>query len=664
MKLSKLAGAGAALALCASAPAAAGPVHGSTRTLGAATLSVRDFVVPRGRTLVVERRLDVRATGLIEVEGSIEVDPGAALSLSADRIVVDGRIVPAPQARLPLSATGRPTKMPVQIEPLKGRKSIVINGMLESGPSQSIVVYVSSIGTITVNGTVKTDDGIAAADPQQIGGNAGDIIMTAGPIDKAAAITISEDAVLHAGDGGAGYSDTGADETESGNPCGPAGGRNALTLTGTRGGDGGSIRLLGEKIADEGTIEVGNGGNGGNAGDGTHAPSGGADQGGVDFKAHSGNGGNGGAIETPGNTLEDTIHAGTGGNGGKIDGAAGDGGPNCDGGSTAVSLGDVGHNGTSGKEPETQPHVGALALEKGGRGGAAADAKHPGGDGGSVLIREPSNHLAGPVDLLAYADGGHGFDACGNASTNATAGGDGGGLTVTGQQRRSADVSNSFDGGDGGDGHPPGLGGERGSASAVIKRAVDSFQAGDSGLPCGVKHKKKGGTVVSITTTTTSSTAATTTTASTSGTTGAGAAATYTCSGKQITLFDNTNGNPVGNGGAPPTFGTGGKAYCVTYIQTYHWNNGAGAPPGTLGLKSSGGSGALPATIGPFAAKASAGQNNAPNVNWYVYVPESPAHVIDGSYTCTDSGVATWSSNSSSGGAGFCIVYAVPAIKS
>ena len=58
----------------------------------------------------------------------------------------------------------------------------------------------------------------------------------------------------------------------------------------------------------------------------------------------------------------------------------------------------------------------------------------------------------------------------------------------------------------------------------------------------------------------------------------------YVCSGAQITLFDNTNGSPVTSGAAAPTFSTNGKAYCLTYIQTYHWNDGHGAAPGHLSL--------------------------------------------------------------------------------
>src|SRR6185503_6447422 len=100
----------------------------------------------------------------------------------------------------------------------------------------------------------------------------------------------------------------------------------------------------------------------------------------------------------------------------------------------------------------------------------------------------------------------------------------------------------------------------------------------------------------------------------------------------------------------------------VTYLEHYHWNDGGGAPPGKIGLKRTAGAAPnLPATIGPFQALASSGQNGAPNVNWYVYVPHAPPLVISGTYTCTDTGAASWSWNKESGGQGFCIVKGIPA---
>jgi hypothetical protein len=138
----------------------------------------------------------------------------------------------------------------------------------------------------------------------------------------------------------------------------------------------------------------------------------------------------------------------------------------------------------------------------------------------------------------------------------------------------------------------------------------------------------------------------------------------WTCSGATVTLLNNTNADAVANGGGAPTFSTHGKAYCVALIQTYHWNDGDGSPPGTLGLERLGTAKTGFATsLGPYKALASSGQNNAPNVNWYVNPPFTTPQVIDGTYTCDDSNPSSWSSNNTSGHQGFCIVRAVPAVQ-
>ena len=130
-----------------------------------------------------------------------------------------------------------------------------------------------------------------------------------------------------------------------------------------------------------------------------------------------------------------------------------------------------------------------------------------------------------------------------------------------------------------------------------------------------------------------------------------------TCTGNQIKLFDNTNGGGVLNGAKPPSFSTKGKSYCVVSITTYHWNNGQGATPGSLGLKGA-------TTVGPFKATSSAGQGGAPNVNWMVNVPQTKPVVINGTYTCTDTDPASWSQNPQTGGKGFCVVYVKAATSS
>lgn len=136
----------------------------------------------------------------------------------------------------------------------------------------------------------------------------------------------------------------------------------------------------------------------------------------------------------------------------------------------------------------------------------------------------------------------------------------------------------------------------------------------------------------------------------------------YDCLGAQTTLFDNTNGDLITDTGSPPSFSTKGKSYCMTYIQTYHWNGGNGAAPGTLGINRVGGSMAGVANSARFAATGTAGQGG-PNENWYADVPDATnPTVLDGSYTCYDSDPSTWSADKASGGAGFCIVKVVPAI--
>jgi hypothetical protein len=138
-------------------------------------------------------------------------------------------------------------------------------------------------------------------------------------------------------------------------------------------------------------------------------------------------------------------------------------------------------------------------------------------------------------------------------------------------------------------------------------------------------------------------------------------AAKTTCQGAQVKLFDNWNVFGVSNGGRPPSFSTAGKAYCLGWVGTYHWNNGNGATPGTIALTKLSGTGAY---LPPTHATGSSGQGGAKNVNWVVYA--SPAHpvVLDGTYTCVDSSRVSWSEDQQSHGYGFCEVWVTPAVNS
>lgn len=137
------------------------------------------------------------------------------------------------------------------------------------------------------------------------------------------------------------------------------------------------------------------------------------------------------------------------------------------------------------------------------------------------------------------------------------------------------------------------------------------------------------------------------------------------CVGPLITAFDNWDGNAVVNGGTAPTFDTRTlndagvpTRYCLISIQNYHWNNGNGATPGSIGLVDV----ALNKNVspGPWLALGMSGQGGAPNVDWYFDLtdagPSGPV-VLDGVYRVTDSDPSTWSSDPLNNNVCFSAVY-------
>ncbi|MBK9153547.1 MAG: tetratricopeptide repeat protein [Chloracidobacterium sp.] len=112
------------------------------------------------------------------------------------------------------------------------------------------------------------------------------------------------------------------------------------------------------------------------------------------------------------------------------------------------------------------------------------------------------------------------------------------------------------------------------------------------------------------------------------------------------------NIDSVSNGPTAPTTFTVPGPYRVTFIQTYHWNNGRGARPGTIGLRSADGK-----VFGPWPVSTKLGQGGVPNAYWEV----SPNIVIPaGTYTIVDSEPATWSQNARSGGRGMAVIKGIP----
>ena len=119
-----------------------------------------------------------------------------------------------------------------------------------------------------------------------------------------------------------------------------------------------------------------------------------------------------------------------------------------------------------------------------------------------------------------------------------------------------------------------------------------------------------------------------------------------------IVLLDNGNKLRVLNGPIAPTRFTIDRPHRIDDIRTYHWNNGAGASPRTIGLLAADGT-----RHGPWEASASSGQDSAPNVNWMV---RPGITVPAGTYTIVDGEPATWSYNADSGNAGFALVRGRP----
>jgi hypothetical protein len=129
-------------------------------------------------------------------------------------------------------------------------------------------------------------------------------------------------------------------------------------------------------------------------------------------------------------------------------------------------------------------------------------------------------------------------------------------------------------------------------------------------------------------------------------------------SAKAADLYNNTNAGAVSNNPTGATaFGLTCNAH-VTQIVTYHWNNGKGATPGTISLKSN----QTGQVYGPFFAVGSSGQASAKNVNWTANVSldlpggKGPTGLATDSYIITDSNNATWSMNAQSSYRGFAIV--------
>jgi tetratricopeptide (TPR) repeat protein len=113
-------------------------------------------------------------------------------------------------------------------------------------------------------------------------------------------------------------------------------------------------------------------------------------------------------------------------------------------------------------------------------------------------------------------------------------------------------------------------------------------------------------------------------------------------------IFDNMNLLPVSNNPEKfPQFDNENIGV-IKYIETYHWNDGKGSPPGTIALQQSNGK-----IIGPWEATGFP-KGDVPDVYWRASV-DSVILTYD-NYTIIDSNPETWSHNDRSDNTGFALV--------
>ncbi len=90
----------------------------------------------------------------------------------------------------------------------------------------------------------------------------------------------------------------------------------------------------------------------------------------------------------------------------------------------------------------------------------------------------------------------------------------------------------------------------------------------------------------------------------------------------------------------------------VTYVYTYHWNDGRGMHPGTIALRHEDGT-----LYGPWQSTGKPGQGNVPNAYWEC---EPMAELKQGRYTVIDSDPSSWAQNEGTNSSGFARVKVVP----
>ncbi|MCW8906146.1 MAG: hypothetical protein OQL28_02770 [Sedimenticola sp.] len=109
-------------------------------------------------------------------------------------------------------------------------------------------------------------------------------------------------------------------------------------------------------------------------------------------------------------------------------------------------------------------------------------------------------------------------------------------------------------------------------------------------------------------------------------------------------IYDTTMATPVDSVPLKPTRFTLYDRRTITRIQTFHWNQGKGAKPGSIALQ-----GKDKKLFGPWVAKGKTNEKGLVNAYWEV-TPNQPLEA--GTYTVLDSEPGTWSRNPTKGNVG------------
>lgn len=117
------------------------------------------------------------------------------------------------------------------------------------------------------------------------------------------------------------------------------------------------------------------------------------------------------------------------------------------------------------------------------------------------------------------------------------------------------------------------------------------------------------------------------------------------------TVFNNWNIGGVGSGPVAPTVFELATPLRLTYLNTYHYHFGRGAPAGTIALRHADGT-----VLGPWQTRGVL-SSGAPDGTWEVTLD---VVLKPGRYTVLDSSPSTWSQNAESGGRGFADVRGQP----